>query len=165
MLESIPEESSWVNKMLYWEQNSYLVDNNLNYLDKSGMAGSIEARVPFLDLHLVNFASTLDPGLKLRGTKTKYILRKVMEKYLPGKVIHRPKTGFGAPVRQWVRDDMKEMVGDLLSEGTIRSRNIFNALNIARLIEDNRKGQIDAAYTIWALLAIEVWMQQFMDRS
>ena len=133
--------------------------------DRMGMSQSIETRVPFLDVELVNFAAKLVPALKLKGMKTKYLLRKMMEQYLPKKIVYRPKTGFGAPVRKWIREDMNEMVGDLLSEGNIRKRNIFNASTVARLLEENRRGRIDASYTIWALLAIEVWMQLFIDNS
>jgi asparagine synthase (glutamine-hydrolysing) len=164
MLDNIPNESSWLNKMLYWEQNGYLVDNNLNYMDKSGMAESIETRVPFLDVELVNFASTLDPDFKLKGKTTKYLLRKVMEQYLPKKIIYRPKTGFGAPVRKWIREDMHEMIHDLLSLKSMESRGIFDPLTVLKLIDLNKKGKIDASYTIWSILNIEIWLKLFVDR-
>ena len=165
ILNNIPEENSWLNKMLYWEQKSFLVDHNLNYTDKMSMAQGIETRVPFLDTELVKFATSLDPALKMKGTSTKYLLKKVMEQYLPKEVIYRPKTGFGAPIRKWIKEDMNEMVGDLLSESRIKNRDIFNAAAVSNLIDQNRKGKIDASYTIWSLLAIETWMGLFVDNS
>ena len=157
-------KKSWLNKMLYWEKKSFLVDHNLNYTDKMSMARSIETRVPFLDVELVNYAAGIDPELKLKGTTTKYILKKVMEQYLPKEIIYRPKTGFGAPVRKWVKEDMNEMIGDLLSPKTIDKRGIFDSKAVWKMFDLNNKGQIDASYSIWSLLAIEVWLNLFYDR-
>jgi asparagine synthase (glutamine-hydrolysing) len=161
LLEEIPSEQSWLNKMLYWELRSFLVDHNLNYTDKMGMAAGVEIRVPYLDLDLVSFACQLDPELKLKGNETKYILKKVAERYLPKEIIYRPKTGFGAPVRKWITEDMDEMINERLSEGAIHKQGIFNSTEVHRLIAENKAGKVDASYTIWSLLAISSWMKQF----
>jgi asparagine synthase (glutamine-hydrolysing) len=97
----------------------------------------------------------------MKGNTTKYILKKVMEKYLPKDIIYRPKTGFGAPVRRWIKNDMKEMTHDVLSARSIENRGVFNSDAIHRLIAENDQGKIDASYTIWSLLAIETWLRQF----
>lgn len=161
LLEDIPLESSWLNKMLYWEMRSFLVDHNLNYTDKMGMAAGVEIRVPYLDLDLIDFACQLDPKLKLKGKETKYILKKVAERYLPKEIIYRPKTGFGAPVRKWITEDMDSMINERLSEEAIMELGIFNPGEVHRLIKENKAGRVDASYTIWSLLAISSWMKQF----
>ena len=161
----IPNEKSDLNRVLFWEINSFLTDHNLNYTDKLSMAVGVEVRVPFLDTELVEFSTNIPPHYKLKNNETKYLLKKVAEKYLPKEVIYRPKTGFGAPVRDWILNDMDDLINDFLSKETINKRGIFNFDKVANLIEDNKKGVIDASYSIWSLLAIESWMRQFYDNK
>ena len=161
----IPNEKSDLNKMLFWEINTFLADHNLNYTDKLSMAVGVEVRVPFLDTELVEFSTNIPPNYKLKGNETKYLLKKVAEKYLPKEVIYRPKTGFGAPVREWILNDMDDLINDYLSKETITKRGVFNFDKVSKLIEDNKKGVIDASYSIWSLLAIESWMRQFYDNN
>ncbi|MBC7450978.1 MAG: asparagine synthetase B, partial [Cytophagales bacterium] len=160
---NIPDEKNLLNKSLYWEMKTYLPDHNLNYTDKMSMAMGVETRVPFLDLDLVNYSTTISPQLKMKGNVTKYILKKAMEPYLPAEIIHRPKTGFGAPVRDWVINKLDKRINSMLSPESIEARGIFNSKSVSRLISDNKSGKIDASYTVWSLLAIESWMRQFVD--
>jgi asparagine synthase (glutamine-hydrolysing) len=130
------------------------------------MAVGVEARVPFLDLDLVNFAAQLPPGLKMKGRETKYILKKLMERYLPVDIIYRPKTGFGTPLRSWLLTGKLDALFDrYLSTETLERRGIFDPKAVHQLIEDTRRGRIDAIYSIWGLMAIESWCQQFIDVS
>lgn len=163
LLGNIPKEKSPLNQKLYWELKGFLPDHNLNYTDKLSMAVGVETRVPFLDVELVDFSTKIHPDLKMKGTTTKYLLKKLMEKYLPHDIIYRPKTGFGAPVRDWICKDLREKVQDELSVDAIKRRGIFNPNAVTKLIADNQSGSIDASYTIWSLLAIESWMRQFVD--
>lgn len=160
----IPSEKSWLNKMLYWEMRSFLVDHNLNYTDKMAMAHGVEVRVPFLDNDLVEFACKLPPQMKLRGSQTKYILKKVAERYLPKEVIYRPKTGFGAPVRKWITEDLASHIQSKLGAVRLEQIEVFDSSAVASLVKRNSEGKIDAAYTIWCLLAIESWLRQFTTK-
>ncbi|WP_199141923.1 asparagine synthetase B family protein [Pedobacter sp. ASV12] len=162
LLNRIPNEHSNLNKMLYWEMKTFLVDHNLNYTDKLSMATGVETRVPFLDVELVKFSTKIPPSLKLKGKTAKYLLKKVAERYLPHEVIYRSKAGFGAPVRKWITEDMDEMIQNRLSRENINRIGIFNADSIHELIDKNKKGKIDASYTIWSLLAIDSWHSQFI---
>lgn len=164
LLQQIPQEKNLLNQKLFWEMKGFLPDHNLNYTDKMSMAVGVEARVPFLDTELVDFATQLHPDLKMKGTVTKYLLKKLMEQYLPHDIIYRPKTGFGGPVREWVKSDLKEKISDELSAENLRRRGIFDAAAVQQLIADNQSGKIDAAYSIWGLLAIESWFRQFVDQ-
>lgn len=165
LTKQIPKENSLLNRMLYWELKTFLVDHNLNYTDKMGMTVGVEIRVPFLDKEVVHFSQTLPPDIKMKGKETKYILKKVAERYLPKDIIYRPKTGFGAPVRKWITEDMSEMLEKRLSKKNIEKQNIFDYDNVWRLIEDNKNNKIDASYTIWGILAIESWITQFVDKK
>lgn len=161
LLANIPGEKSWLNKMLYWEMKTFLVDHNLNYTDKMSMAEGVEVRVPFLDVDLVDFACRINPNLKLRGNETKYILKKVAERYLPHEVIYRSKAGFGAPVRSWIVSDLSDKVNFELSEKNIQATKVFNFVHVANLIDDNKTGKVDASYSIWSMLAIQSWIRTF----
>lgn len=163
LTEDLPSSTSDLERMLYWELKTFLVDHNLNYTDKMAMAIGVEARVPFLDLELVEFAKTIPDNLKMKGKETKYILKKVAERYLPLEVIYRPKTGFGAPVRKWITQDLTSMIEERLSPEKLKQRGIFDVDAVWKLIESNRAGKIDASYPIWSLLAIESWLRQFVD--
>lgn len=165
LLADIPGEKALLNQLLYWEMKSFLVDQNLNYTDKLSMAVGVEARVPYLDKELVEFSTTIPPSLKMKGVETKYLLKKVAERYLPKEVIYRPKTGFGAPVRHWVTNDLDEMIKDRLSPKRITDRGIFDPEKVWTLIDKNKNGEVDASYTILSLLAIESWMKQFVDEQ
>lgn len=162
-LGRLPEGVSKLNKMLYLEAKHFLIDHNLNYTDKMTMAVGVEGRVPFLDKDLVDFACSLPEHLKQNGVTGKYILKRTMEQYLPEDIIYRPKTGFGAPLRRWLQIELKGLVDDALSEVNIRRRGIFNYEEIKKLIENDRSGKIDASYTIFGIICLEMWMKQFID--
>ena len=162
-LNSIPDETSRLNQMLFWDFKYFLVDHNLNYTDKMSMAHGVEVRVPFLDKELVEFTTKIPPELKMKGATTKYLLKKVAERYLPNEVIYRSKSGFGAPVRDWVLNDMTDKINSTLNEKEINKLGIFDSREIQRLINDNRNGKVDASYSIWALLAINSWLEQFIN--
>jgi asparagine synthase (glutamine-hydrolysing) len=161
LLTNIPNEKDWLNRLLYLDMRSFLVDHNLNYTDKMAMAVGVEVRVPYLDIDLVEFSTKLPPQLKMKGNETKYILKKVAERYLPKDVIYRPKTGFGAPIRGWIKNELNAMIQERLAPAKIRASGIFNPESVWKLIDDNKKGKVDASYTILSLLAIESWLEQF----
>lgn len=154
-----------LNQMLYLEQKYFLLDHNFNYTDKTSMLPGVEVRVPFFDPDLVAFANHLPTSWKYRGREGKWILKKALENILPNEVLYRPKTGFGAPLRAWLRGPLKPFVEDMLSPSTIHKRGIFDSTAVQKLIADDRNGKIDAAYTIFSLICIEIWARQFVDPS
>ena len=162
-LRDLPTETSRLTRMLALEQRFFLADHNLLYTDKMSMAAGVEVRVPFLDMELVEFASRIPDRFKQRGSQGKWVLKKAMEPYLPREVIYRPKTGFGAPLRRWMRHELRELLGDLLSEASLRRRGLFDPAAVQRLIADNDAGRVDASYTLLSLLCIEIWCRTYMD--
>ncbi len=161
-LGTLPPGLSPLQRMLALEQRFFLTDHNLLYTDKMSMAAGVEVRVPFLDNDLVRLANALPPGLKQRGAEGKWVLKKAMEPYLPHEVIYRPKTGFGAPLRHWLRHELREWVGDILSAETLRRRGLFDPKAVAALVADDQAGRVDAAYTILGLVCIEIWCRRFV---
>jgi asparagine synthase (glutamine-hydrolysing) len=162
-LARIPSVHDPLERMLYLEKTHFLADHNLNYTDKMGMAAGVEVRVPFLDLELLELALRIPPGLKQRGREGKSILKRAMAGDLPADVIHRPKTGFGAPVRRWIRRELRAMVDETLSPESLRRRGLFDHDAVQRLIAYDRAGQVDGAYTILALMCVEIWCRLFVD--
>ena len=164
-LADMPLATSRMERLLALEQRFFLSDHNLNYTDKMSMAAGVEVRVPFLDPELVELAANIPARFKQRGRVGKWVLKKAMEPWLPHDVIYRPKTGFGAPLRRWMRHDLRELLGDLLSEESLRRRGLFNPVAVQQLIADNDAGRRDASYTLLSLLSIEIWCRRFLDRA
>jgi asparagine synthase (glutamine-hydrolysing) len=162
-LTCLPENAPDINRMLYLEGKFFLADHNLNYTDKMSMAAGVEVRVPLLDPELIALATRLPIAFKQRGTVGKWIFKKAMEPYLPREVIYRSKSGFGAPLRSWLRHELRPMAEALLSETSLKRRGLFDPKAVHRLMELDRRGWLDGAYTIFALMCIELWAQIFVD--
>jgi asparagine synthase (glutamine-hydrolysing) len=162
-LTTLPADLPPLQRMLALEQRFFLADHNLLYTDKMSMAVGVEVRVPFLDKDLVRLANALPIRVKLRGRDGKWVLKKAMEPYLPHDVISRAKTGFGVPLRHWLRHELKELVDDTLSAETLRKRGLFDPSAVGTLVADDRAGRVDAAYTILGLICIEIWCRRFLE--
>ncbi len=162
-LQQMPQGTKSLERMLALEQRFFLADHNITYTDKMSMAAGVEVRVPFLDTELVELAAHIPSSFKQKGAEGKWILKKAMEPYLPREVIYRPKTGFGAPLRRWMCHDLRELMGDLLSEESLRRRGLFDPAAVQQLIADNESGRVDASYTLLSLLCIEIWCRCFLD--
>lgn len=163
-LEALPSDIAPIERLLALEQRFFLTDHNLIYTDKMSMAVGVEVRVPFLDLELVEFAARIPATLKQRGREGKWVLKKAMEPYLPHDVIYRPKTGFGAPLRRWMRKDLRPVIADVLGESSIRRRGLFDPAEVNRLVLANDEGRIDASYTLLSLICVELWCRRFVDQ-
>jgi asparagine synthase (glutamine-hydrolysing) len=161
------QDADFLNQMLYVDTKIFLASLNLTYNDKMSMASSVEVRVPFLDRELAEFVAwNVPPHLKLRGffrPTTKYVFRKAMQGVLPREVLQQPKAGFAAPIDYWLAHDLKEMVGDLLSESRLRQRGLFRPKAVHAFIDQHRDGAQDWSMQIWQFLTLELWMQTFLD--
>lgn len=162
-LGRLPQNTADLDKMLYLECKHFLADHNLNYTDKMGMRAGIEVRVPLLDMDLVNLASTLPLHYKQRGAAGKWIFKKAMEGHLPNDVIWRPKTGFGVPLRDWLQRRLRPLVEDVLSTESILRRGIFDAVAVQTLLKQFQQNKIDATYSIFGLVCMELWCRQYVD--
>ena len=124
---------------------------------------SIEVRVPFVDRVLVDDMTAIPPAFKLKGTTTKYILKKAGERLLPPHIIWRKKSIFTIPTRSWLRGSLRPMVQDTLSEASIKRRGLFRPEAVHQLLNDFRSGREDHHLKVWALLTLELWMRNFFD--
>ncbi len=155
---------SYLNRMCFCDFKIYLTDHNLNYTDKASSATGVEIRPPLIDHKICEFAFNIAPELKIKNFCQKYILKKVAEKFLPHEIIYRPKAPFGAPLRAWVRKDLKEMIDDILTEKTLKERG-YNVKEVKAMIKADREGKEDFAFFIWMLLTREIWYKIFIDKT
>jgi asparagine synthase (glutamine-hydrolysing) len=162
-LAALPPSVPPLHRMLYLEGKYFLADHNLNYVDKVSMANGVEVRVPLLDPDLVSLAARLPLHYKQRGSVGKWVLRQAMTPYLPHDVLYRKKAGFGAPLRHWLRGELRPLVADVLSERSLRERGIFDPAAVARLVSHNAERRLDATYTIFSMLCCELWCRMFVD--
>ena len=154
----------WLNQLLYLDLKTFLPCLNLTYTDKMSMAASTEVRVPLLDDELVALSGAIPPKLKLRRLTRKYVFKRSQVGRLPKDVIWRRKAGFGAPVRAWLSTDLKPMVDDLLSPEVVSDRGLLEPAEVQRIRQAGEDGQEDNALRIWALLTLELWQREFLDR-
>ena len=150
---------------LLTDQMTYLPNDLLVKVDIASMANSLEARSPFLDHNLIEFAASLPEQMKMSGFETKSLLKKVAARLVPREVVYRKKMGFGVPIGKWFRGEMKDFVhGVLLSEKSLK-RGIVRPEMIEKYVEDHTSAKRDHSFQIWTMLMLELWFQRFIDRQ
>ena len=149
-----------INTMLAVDQETFLPDDLLFKIDIATMSQGLEARSPFLDHHLVEFASALPGHLKLKGTNKKYILKRALRDLLPAEIINGPKRGFDVPVSSWLRGELRDISHDMLLNNSM-SQPLFRRNEIESLLEDHCSGRRDFGRLIWTLLMLEMWWRAF----
>ena len=138
----------------------FMAGLNLTYTDRASMAASVEVRVPFVDKVVAEAAFTIAGKDKIRGRVQKAALKDAAENWLPHEIVHRPKASFGAPLRAWVRNDLKELISDVLVGGELVQLGMLRKEPLLRLIADEQAGREDYAKQIWQLLSMELWYRQ-----
>lgn len=159
LFEEIFQESSAqtdLGRVLDVDTRTYLPGDLLVKVDITTMANSLEARSPFLDHHLMEWAATLPSELKVRNFQTKLLLRKAVAPWLPEKIVDYPKKGFGVPLATWLRNDLRELTHDLLTDETARGRDLFRPSAVQELLQRHNAGA-DHSERLWALLQFELW--------
>lgn len=159
-----PKTATALTRKLYTDVKTTLVSEMLTKVDRMTMAFGLEARVPLLDHHLVEWAFQLPDGHKLRGFEGKFVVKKAMERYLPRGLIYRTKHGFNVPMRDWLRGQLQEMTRDMFSSGRIRERGLLQPEAVQRIVNDHFEEGRDYSNQIFALMVLELWFQQYMDR-
>jgi len=152
---------SFLDAISYLDMGYYLQDDLLVKGDRATMANSLEARVPFLDWRLVEYACSLPPSYKIRGLTTKYIYKKMAEKIIPPALARRRKKGFGIPVAKWISAELKGFVLDMLSEKRLRHQGLFHYDYVKRLLEEHFERRKDNRKLLWPLLMFQLWHEHY----
>ena len=155
--------SGVLDATLLTDIQTYLPNDLLVKVDIASMANSLEARSPFLDHKVIEFAASLPETAKMRRFQTKSLLKRVGAKLVPPEVIYRRKMGFGVPIGKWLRGEMKEFMQEILLSSKSQNRGIVRPEILKRYIDEHTSAQRDHASQIWTLLMLELWFQRFVD--
>lgn len=142
----------------------YLPNDLLVKVDIASMANSLEARSPFLDHNMIEFAASLPENIKQKGVGTKSLLKKVAANLVPKDVIYRQKMGFAVPIRYWLGKELQTFTKEILLSDVADSRRLFRKPIVSRLIEEQQAGTHDNSWKIWTLLMLELWFRRFIDK-
>ena len=152
-----------LDRTMYADARTYMIDDVLTKVDRMSMAVSLEAREPLLDHKLLEFAGRVPVALKIKDGRRKYLLRRVLERRVPRSILERGKQGFAAPIGSWLRGPLAGMMGDLLLDGRLAGRGLFEMAQVERLWHDHRTGRADHPHRLWQLLMLELWFRTFID--
>jgi asparagine synthase (glutamine-hydrolysing) len=156
------EEADPLWRQQFADIKTYLADDILVKVDRMSMANSLEARTPYLDYRVVEFAAGLPSALKLNGFQTKYLLKRCMGKRLPQGVINRGKEGFSIPIKNWLRAELRPLMLELLSTRQIKKRGYFNSEYVDGLIAEHLEGRQNHSHRLWALMVFELWYDKYL---
>ena len=154
-----------LDKLLYIDGKTYLPGDILVKVDRMSMATSLEVRVPLLDHKLIEFVTKVPASLKLAGTETKHLLRRVARDLIPAEILNRPKQGFGMPLEEWINQQLRDHIRDILREPRTRQRGYVNSNYVDLILDEHHKGRRDHSFPLWTLLILELWHRRYMDHS
>ena len=149
----------------YLDYKTYLPGDILTKVDRASMAHSLEVRVPILDHELVDWASGVDSSMKLNGKEGKYFFKRALESRLPKDVLYRPKMGFGVPIAQWLREDLRDQARERLLSDDLHSTGLFDRKFVSYMLDRHETGRSDFSAPLWALMMFDGFRRAVLDRT
>lgn len=152
-----------LDKMMAIDYKTYLPDDILVKIDRAGMSTSLEGREPLLDHHLIEFAAQLPEEFKIKNGDKKYLFKQIVHDYVPKELMNRPKMGFGIPVFDWLRNDLKYYVEEFMSEKDFEKHNLFKKEEVRNIMKYFFNGDKNYDNSFWYLLMFQMWYKKWMD--
>ena len=162
--EKVPE-LDFLGQTTFVDYMRYMPDDLMVKVDIASMAHGLECRAPFLDHKVIEFIGTIPTDLKMRGFTSKYLLRRAFGHMLPPELLKRPKMGFGVPISDWFRGELKDFLREILLDHTALHRGYFRPEAVRTLVEEHVQSRYDHGYRLWALLMFELWHRRFLDNE
>ena len=162
-VSNIMPDASFARQMMHLDLMFYLPDDVLVKVDRAAMAVSLETRAPFLDHRVVEFASQLPLHLKLRDKQSKWILRQLLDRYVPREFVERPKMGFGVPLHDWLRGPLREWAEAKLEPARIERHGVFDPIEVRHVWEEHLRGYSNNTATLWPVLMFDGWASAAED--
>jgi asparagine synthase (glutamine-hydrolysing) len=153
-----------LDRMQFFDTATYLPDDILQKVDRASMAVSLEVRPPLLDHRVVEFAWTLPAHMRIRNGETKWLLRRVVDRYVPRNLIERPKMGFGVPLAAWLRGPLRDWAEDLLDPQTVGG-GLLDTAAVRTMWSEHVEGGRNWAYALWTVLMFEAWRRRWMGTA
>jgi asparagine synthase (glutamine-hydrolysing) len=163
LLDEKSDIPDFISRMQFYDTASYLPDDILTKVDRASMAASLEARVPILDHRVVELAWKLPLAMKYRNGTSKWILRRVLSKYVPDALIERPKAGFAVPIQSWLRGPLREWAEALLNERRLREDGLFDATIVRRRWTEYVEGAKPSHELLWGVLMFQAWKERWLE--
>lgn len=151
-----------IDRMLAIDYKTYMLDDILTKVDRATMSVSLEGREPLLDYRIIEFAASLPSHYKYKNSSTKHILKEITHRYIPKKLMDRPKMGFGVPLMEWFKDELKEYFLIYLDEERLKKEGVFNAKEVVWMRDKYLKGEKVNVETLWSLLVFQMWYEKWM---
>ncbi|MBN1797196.1 MAG: asparagine synthase (glutamine-hydrolyzing) [Spirochaetales bacterium] len=161
--DNFNHERDYINNMLAIDYKTYMTDDVLVKVDRAAMSVSLEGRDPLLDHRIIEFAAQLPASYKYRGNTRKWLLKEIAHKYIPKKLLARPKMGFGVPIELWFKEELNEYIYEYLSKQRIDSEGLFDSAYITKLRDSYLAGKKVSIMKIWVLLMFEMWYETWMN--
>jgi len=156
-------QESMLDNIAELDISGYLPEYQLAYMDRMSMAHSLEVRAPFCDYKLIEYVTSLPSSFRLKGTRSKHILKEVAKKWLPRNIVERKKVGFDSPIGQWFKTDLRGFIKKFLSEEQIAQTGLLNPEGVKNIINEHLSGKKDYSLQLWSLIALEAWHRMYID--
>jgi asparagine synthase (glutamine-hydrolysing) len=148
--------------MMAIDYQTYMVDDILQKVDRATMSVSLEGREPFLDQHIIEWAAQLPSKYKFFEGEKKYIVKQIVNKYIPKEIMDRPKMGFGIPMESWLNNELKDLVKEYLGEESLKVHGLFNIVEVQKLANEFFSGRTEKYLKVWYLLMFQMWYKKWM---